>query len=184
MKRTDVQQAVADFTAKYQAMLADYAGRDLYPINSAMEIRVTGLDDPADVGVPPGTAAGRPVLSALSLDATDLKNGWDVAVWFDVLTIPGTPNASAFYHDLEQWVVGRFSGAAGRAMPEWSKGWAYTAASGPWTDTMGFLPYLRKTLTTGRDPNDDWNYALATLARYDKSHLFSNPFLDQLFQPV
>jgi hypothetical protein len=183
LKRTDVQQAVADFTAKFQAMLADYAGRDpgQYPINSALEIRVTGLDDPAEVGISP--TPDSPVLSALGMDATDRQNGWDVALWFDVLTIPKTAHAHEFYWELEQWVVGRFSGTAGRTMPEWSKGWAYTKEDGPWTDA-GFLEHVRQTLTAGRDPGDNWAYVLATLAKYDNSHLFSSMLLDQLLQPA
>ena len=72
-----------------------------------------------------------------------------------------------------------FSGAAGRTMPEWSKGWAYTADKGPWTDA-GFLRHIRQTLEVG----DNWTYVPTTLAKYDKSHLFSSPFLDQLFQPA
>ncbi len=184
LKKQDVQKAVADFHAKYQELLAKYAARTPaeYPVNSAMEIRVTGLDDPAEVHVPPGVTPASPVLSALSMDATDRQNRWDVAVWFDVLTIPGTPHANEFYRELENWLVTRFSGSTGRTMPEWSKGWAYTTDSGPWTDA-GFLKHVRQMLTD-RDSNDNWAYELATLAKYDKFHLFSGPFLDQLFQPA
>jgi hypothetical protein len=181
LKRSDVQQAVADLTQKFSSMLDDYAGRGQYPINSPVEIRVTGLDDPAEVGISPTPRS--PLLSALGIDATDRRNRWDVALWFDVLTIPGTPYANEFYRDLEQWIVGRFSGAAGRTMPEWSKGWAYTADKGPWTDA-DFVRYVRNLLTVGREAEDNWEYLLTTLAKYDKSHLFSSPFLDQLFQPA
>lgn len=181
--RAGIQQAVADVTAKYRAMLADYAARGQYPINSPMEIRVTDLDDEAHVATPGGVSPGRPILSALSMDATDRANGWNVAIWFDILTIPGTPYADAFYHELERWILTRFSGTEGRTMPEWSKGWAYTEQDGAWTDG-DFLQHVRRTLTDGRAPGDDWNFAVATLAKYDKSHLFSNPLLDRLFQPV
>jgi Cholesterol oxidase, substrate-binding/FAD binding domain len=185
LKRQHVQKAVADYAAKYLELLAKYAARNpgQYPVNSATEIRVTGLDDPAEVHLPPGATAASPVLSALSMDAADRLHGWDVAVWFDVLTIPGTPHANEFFRDLEDWMLQRFSAPAGRTMPEWSKGWAYTPDNGPWTDD-GFLKYVRKILTEGRDPNDNWAYELATLAKYDKSHLFSAPFLDRLFQPA
>jgi hypothetical protein len=179
LKRSDVQQAVADLAPKFLSMLDDYAGRGQYPINSAVEIRVTGLDDPTEVGISPTPSS--PVLSALGTDATDRQNGWDVALWFDVLTIPGTPHANEFYQDLERWIVERFSGSAGRTMPEWSKGWAYTADKGPWTDT-GFLRHVRNLLTAGREAGENWEYLRTTLAKYDKSHLFSSPFLDELFQ--
>jgi hypothetical protein len=36
----------------------------------------------------------------------------------------------------------------------------------------------------GRAPDHNWDYALAALAKYDKAHLFSSPFLDELFQPA
>ena len=68
-------------------------------------------------------------------------------------------------------------------MPEWSKGWAYSKDGGAWTESS-FLQYVRQTLTAGRAPDDNWDYALATLARYDASHLFSSPLLDALFQPA
>jgi hypothetical protein len=178
--RTGVQQAVADFTSKFSAMLAAYEGRGQYPVNSALEIRVTALDDPSTVGV---SGAETPVISALSMDATDRVNGWDVAAWFDVLTIPGTASANNFYAELEQWLLTRFSGSAGRVMPEWSKGWAYTAASGPWTDP-GFLDHVRNTLTAGRDSTHDWDYEVATLKNYDAFGIFFSPFLQQLFQPL
>jgi hypothetical protein len=185
LRKPDLQQALFDVTEKYQGMLAAYAARSpqQYPINSALEIRVTGLDDPAEVGVPPGVKADSPILSALGKDATDSQNNWDIALWFDVLTIPQTPHANEFYSELEQWLVTRFSGTAGRLMPEWSKGWAYSQDAGPWTDAS-FLRHIRQTLTVGRAPDHNWDHALATLAQYDKAHLFSSPFLDQLFQPA
>ena len=185
LRKPDLQQALFDITEKYLAMLAAYAALNpkQYPINSALEIRVTGLDDPADVRVPPGAKARSPTLSALGMDATDSQNGWDIALWFDVLTIPQTPHANDFYSEFEKWLVTRFSGTAGRTMPEWSKGWAYSKDGGPWTESS-FLQYVRQTLTAGRAPDNNWDYALATLAKYDASHLFSSPLLDALFKPA
>ena len=185
LRKPDLQQALFDITEQYLAMLAKYAARNpkQYPVNSAMEIRVTGLDDPAEVRVPPGVKPDSPTISALSMDATDRQNHWDIALWFDVLTIPQTPHSNEFYWELEQWLLARFAHAAGRTMPEWSKGWAYTKDKGPWTDP-GFLGHVRQTLTAGRPSNDNWEYESGTLAKYDKSHLFCSPFLDQLFQPA
>jgi hypothetical protein len=114
LRRADVQQAVHDMTTQFTTMLASYAGRGSYPVNSALEIRVTALDDPADVGV---ADAGSPVISALSMAGVDRLNGWDVAVWFDVLTIPGTEGSNEFDREIQQWIVSRFSGAAGRSCP-------------------------------------------------------------------
>ena len=177
LRRADVQQAVHDLVANYTSMLTSYAARGSYPVNSALELRVTALDDPATVGV---AGAESPVISALSQDGTDRANGWDVAVWFDVLTIPGTPGADQFYAELESWLLGRFSGTAGRLLPEWSKGWAYTAAGGAWT-SADFLAHIRSTLSDGRSASDDWAWESTTLNGLDAAGLFQNPFLTTLF---
>ena len=177
LRRSDVQLAVRDLVATYTAMLTTYAARGSYPVNSALELRVTALDDPATVGL---AGAESPVISALSQDATDRANGWDVAVWFDVLTIPNTPGSDQFYAELETWLVSRFSGTAGRLLPEWSKGWAYTAAGGAWTST-DFLAHIRSTLSDGRSSSDDWAWEAATLKGLDAAGLFENPFLTTLF---
>ena len=67
MKKSDVQQAVSDFT-KFSSLLASYEAQDKYPVNSAVEIRVTSLDSPQGVTVGPGLKAESPVISALSDD--------------------------------------------------------------------------------------------------------------------
>ena len=177
LRRSDVQLAVRDLVATYTAMLTTYAARGSYPVNSALELRVTALDNPATVGL---AGAESPVISALSQDATDRANGWDVAVWFDVLTIPNTPGSDQFYAELETWLVSRFSGTAGRLLPEWSKGWAYTAAGGAWTST-DFLAHMRSTLSDGRASSADWAWEAATLKGLDAAGLFENPFLTTLF---
>ena len=41
--------------------------------------------------------------------------------------------------------------------------------------------YIRTTLTTGRPTNDNWAWEVSTLAKYDGSGLFFNPFLSTLF---
>src|SRR6185295_18613324 len=109
MKKADVQQAVFDTTSKISALLASYEKSGKYPVNSAIELRVTSLDDPAPVAAVPGGKAESPVISALSADDLSKSNGWDVAVWIDVLTIPGTEHSSGFYAELEAWILERFS---------------------------------------------------------------------------
>jgi Cholesterol oxidase, substrate-binding/FAD binding domain len=179
LKRSGVQQAVHDFTAKFSELLNSYATKGQYPVNSAMEIRVTGLDDPSRVKMPPPNLIKTPTISALSEDSTDLANKWDVAVWFDVLSIPGTPHSNEFYTELEGWLLTRFSATAGRVVPEWSKGWAYTA-NGPWTSSA-FLTHIRQTFTEGRPEDATWTHEAATLAGYDKAGLFWAPLSQQLF---
>jgi hypothetical protein len=182
MRKADVQQAVHDFATQFTSMLNAYAKKWQYPINSPLEIRVTSLDDPALVGVPSGATAQSPVISALSYDEVAKQNNWDVALWLDVLTLPGTAHSNEFYEELEAWIQQRFTGAAARPMPEWSKGWAYTSA-GAWTSTA-YMESIREMCTTGRSSDDNWNYEVATLARYDKSNLFTNSLLSALFTPT
>ena len=47
IKKAGVQQAVFDFTTKFTSLLESYEKQNMYPVNSAVEIRVTSLDDPA-----------------------------------------------------------------------------------------------------------------------------------------
>jgi hypothetical protein len=180
LKKTDIQQAVHDFTFKFQEMLTRYKNNSLYPINSALEIRVTNLDDPQYVAVTPGMKAESPVISSLSQDELATHNQWDIALWVDVLTMPGTPGSNQFYREIEDWLLQRFSGNAGRVLPEWSKGWAYTDNGGPWTNQQ-FIENIRQSFTTNRDSNNNWKFEVETLKKYDRYNLFSNPLLDMLF---
>lgn len=174
MKKAQVQQAVADFAAKFTAMLAAYQKKKLWPINSPLEIRVSALDDPTKIVVPSGQASS-PVISSLSTDPAVQRNGWDVACWFDILTVipNGDPQqAYTFYTELESWFFTHF-GNGFRVCPEWSKGWAYTS-EGAWTNA-GVIQAMRDIF-----PN--WSWEVETLAKYDSANLFSNPFLKQLFK--
>jgi hypothetical protein len=178
MKREQVQQAVADVTKQFSAMLGAYQDRGLWPINSPLEIRVTALDDPAKIG----PTAQSPVISSLSVDPAVQRNQWDVACWIDVLTVipDGDPEqAYEFYADFESWCKSHF-GAGFRVCPEWSKGWAYTHPGGAWTDET-FIEDIRNKFTADRPEDGTWAWEAATLARYDSAGLFVNPFLKTLF---
>jgi hypothetical protein len=175
MKKTDVQQAVSDFTSKFTSLLASYEKQGKFPVNSAVEIRVTSLDDPAQVAIGSGIKVESPVISALTYDDLAKKNTWDVALWIDVLTLPGTNFSNAFYADLEAWVLDTFKGNAARSMPEWSKGWGYAAGQGAWTNPK-FFKHIREAFT-----ENNWKFEVDTLKKYDRSNLFTNPLLEQLF---
>jgi hypothetical protein len=179
MKKENVQRAVYEFTTKFNELLQAYAGKQQFPVNAPLEIRVTSLDDPRRVGA---ANAERPTISALSKDAEDEENGWDVALWLDVLTLPGTPYSNQFFLDLEEWIQQNFSDSYAKAMPEWSKGWAYTD-QGPWTNQQ-YMQSIRQMFTTGRSDQDNWNWEVAALRKYDQANLFSNSLLDQLFVPT
>ncbi|MGH6813915.1 MAG: cholesterol oxidase substrate-binding domain-containing protein, partial [Methylocella sp.] len=178
MKKADVQQAVVDFTTEFTSLLAKYEKQGKYPVNSAVEIRVTSLDDPAHVAIGSGIKAESPVVSALCYDDVAKQKGWDVALWVDVLTIPGTNFATEFYAELEAWILATFNGTAARparTLPEWSKGWGYKAGQGAWSDTL-FFDHIRQAFT-----GNSWKFEVDTLKKYDKFNLFTNPLLSQLF---
>jgi len=181
-KKENVQEVIHLFTKKFSDLLAAYAWKLKFPMNSPVEIRVTALDDPAKVAVDPGSTAQSPLISSLSYDNMAIQNEWDVAVWLDTLTLPGTPSSNDFYAELEKWIFETFSGTFARVYPEWSKGWAYNSG-GAWQNQQ-VLDEIRESYVTGRGDNDNWNFEVATLQQYDKHNLFRNPLLDVLFKPV
>jgi FAD/FMN-containing dehydrogenase len=168
VRRADVQWVVHTFAAEYQRLLTEYAGQGRFPVNGAVEIRATGLDEPSDVEV---AGAVAPLLSATTPDPANPE--WDTAVWLDVLTLPGTAHANAFYRDLERFLFAAFTGSRAAVRVEWSKGWAYTDEAA-WADP---------DLLGGAIPASfgaSWRTAVSTLDRYDPHRIFSNTFLDGL----
>jgi FAD/FMN-containing dehydrogenase len=161
--RSNIQHVVHEFTTFYQELLRRYADQGRFPVNGAVEIRVTGLDDPGEVDLP---GAQPPALSALRPRADHPE--WNVAVWLDVLTLPGTAHAERFYRELEQFIFATFAGTR----VEWSKGWAYTDEAA----------WSAPEVLHGRVPASfpDWDRAVATLNRYDPHRVFSTTFLDDL----
>lgn len=179
-KKEDAQQVIHLFTTKFTQMLNAYASKLKFPVNSPLEIRITALDDPAKVAVDSGVTAQSPVISSLSYDNVAIQNKWDVAVWLDVLTLPGTPSSNDFYTELEQWMLTTYTGSFARVHPEWSKGWAYTN-QGAWQNPTVF-ENIRTSFTTGRSAGDNWDFEAQTLQKYDSHNLFRNSLIDALFQ--
>jgi hypothetical protein len=179
MNKNDVQQAISDFAAQFESMLTKYQNQFKFPINSPLEIRVTGLDSGDDMPSFNNNPAGRPVISSLATDAETIENNWDVALWLDVLTIPGTQYSNEFFQELEEWFLQRFTSPKAKVVPEWSKGWAYTAA-GPWTNTS-FMDTVKKGFTTARDKDDNWDWEAATLAKYDSHNIYQSKLTETLF---
>ena len=170
--RANIQQVIYDFIAFYENQVAAYQAEGNYPMNGPVEIRVTGLDVPSDVMIPSATTAQ---LSALRPrpDQPD----WNVAVWFDILTMPGTPYSDQFYRAIEQWMFTHYVGSYAAARPEWSKGWAYTN-SAAWSDATMLNTTIPNAINAGQQRGDNWNTALATLDTYDPYKVFSNAFLN------
>lgn len=173
-KRSNIQNVLFDFTEKYKAMVKEYASRGSYPMNNAVEIRVTGLDK-ADESIIEGA-----VLPALSpARPVEGKPEWDVVIWLDNLTMPGAPDSNQFYTELETWVFAHFSGDYAETRVEWSKGWGYTH-TGVWNNLNVLQNIIPQSFDKGSETNDSWNEALSIFNKYDPHRLFSSPFLDVL----
>ena len=147
--RANVQQVIYDFTTYYQSQVALYQAQGDYPMNGPVEIRVTGLDTPTDVEIASATS---PQLSALRLRPD--QPSWDVAVWFDILTMPGTPYSFEFYRGIEQWMFSHYIGSYAAVRPEWSKGWAYTSTSA-WSDPIMLNSTIPNALRVGQSVADN-----------------------------
>ena len=72
-RRGDVQRVIHEFVTYYQSKVTEYRGRQRYPMNGPVEIRVTGLDQPDDVGIE-GAWGHRVVVSNLKGDAYTLQS--------------------------------------------------------------------------------------------------------------
>ncbi|WP_327682575.1 cholesterol oxidase substrate-binding domain-containing protein [Kitasatospora sp. NBC_00458] len=174
-RRADLQWVVAEFADRYRALLDAYRARGEFPVNGSVEIRVTGLDDPAWSGVP---GARPPLLSALRPRPD--RPEWDTAVWVDVLAFPGTPGLNRFGRELEQALLRSFDGTRAGLRVEWSKGWAYTEDAA-WADPDVLDRVIPASHRDGGGPG--WDEAIAVLDRHDPHRVFGNPFLDRLLKP-
>ncbi|MCX5054965.1 MULTISPECIES: cholesterol oxidase substrate-binding domain-containing protein [unclassified Streptomyces] len=169
--RAQVQRVVAEFTSFYRERLNAYAALGRFPVNGSVEIRVTGLDDPADAEL---DGARAPLLSALRQSETHPE--WDTAVWLDVLTLPGTPHAEAFLRELEQFLLRTYDGEHALTRVEWSKGWAYTDEA-VWSDEE-----VLGTAIPASFGEAVWGRAAGVLDRLDPHRVFGNGFLDRLLR--
>jgi FAD/FMN-containing dehydrogenase len=174
--RANIQQVVSDFYTQYTSRLNYYAGLGQYPMNGPIEIRVTGLDHPADALV---TGAQSPILS--SVRPRPDENGWDVAVWLDMGTLPVTAGFSQFYADMEAWIWSHYTGSYATVRPEWSKAWACTS-SAPWANGTILGSTIPAAVSAGQASGDGWSTAVSILTAYDPNGVFSNPFLDTLLR--
>jgi FAD/FMN-containing dehydrogenase len=173
-RRADLQWVVSRFAAYYSDLLDTYAARGEFPVNGQVEIRVTGLEDPAVCGVP---GARPPLLSALRPRPD--RPDFDTAVWIDILSLPTTPALHRFYRDIEQFLLTVVDGPRAAVRVEWSKGWAYTETAA-WADPAVLGTVIPGTQRAGGGPG--WDEAVVTLDRLDPHHVFSNPFLDGLLR--
>ena len=179
--RADVQYVVSSFVSAYQKLLdaaSAHQPSPQYPMNGPIEIRVTGTDTGAGLGIP---GAEPPALSATA----PIPGAFDTVVWVDALSIPNSnyyqnPDTDPFYTNLETallalWGPQGTDKARAVIRPEWSKGWGFSA-TGAWTNgatTDGYLATF---------PRFQW--AKDTLAKYDAAGIFTDGFLTQfIFKP-
>ncbi len=170
--RANIQRVINDFIVSYQARVAAYQANGDYPMNGPVEIRVTGLDQVSDVLV-----AGAEQTQISALRPRPDQTQWDVAVWFDILTIPGTPNADQFYRDTEQFMFSNYTGDYAMVRPEWSKGWAYTATAA-WADPTMLSTTIPNAFRVGQPADTNWDATLASFDQYDPNHIFASPLTD------
>ena len=173
--RENVQHVIADFCEYYQNKLTEYQNSRRFPANGPVEIRVTGLDTPDDSII---FNAQTPALSAIK-PCPDHPE-WDCAVWFDILTLPGTPSATEFYTEVESWMVQRYQGDS-LMRPEWSKGWGYTKEKA-W-DSVNYLDHeIPKVHAQGQPSLLTISTASKTLKSYDPHALFTAPLIDKILK--
>ena len=170
--RSQVQRVVSEFFDFTNSRLQAYAAQGKYPANGPVEIRCSGLDNPAEVQAP---GAVTTMLSTVRPRPDHPE--WDTVVWLVNTTIAGTPDCQAFYRDIEQFVYGTYNGSYAFARPEWAKGFAYTGTKA-WADPTVLGTTIPDTYRAGLPSAGNWDAALAALDSYDPHRVFSNSFLD------
>ena len=169
--RKDLQLALWLYFDLFEGLVRDFKKVGRYPTNMPVELRVSGLDH--------GEAVGNrdpPLLSAMTTQG--VPSHFDTALWIDNICFPGTPHGHEFYAQLEAGLMRIYQQPTIDAMLrcEWSKGWAYTADKGPYTDEA-FKNYVRRGY-----PN--WNSAIATFDKLDPKKIFSNDCWDAFMTTV
>jgi FAD/FMN-containing dehydrogenase len=171
--RADLQRVLSEFHQKYLSMQQAYRDRGEYPMNGPVEIRVTGVDRPEDCLVP---GAQVPLLSAARPWTGHPE--WDCVIFFNILSVPGTPVSARYYAELEDWFYANYPSYAGVRV-EWSKGWAYTEA-GAYTNELTLGARIPASFTQGMAQDAGFRAAVDMLDRLDPHRVFSTKFLDRL----
>lgn len=165
--RANIQRVVHEYVAKHRELVAAYKARGLYPSNMPLEIRCTGVERAADVGV---AGAETPSLSAMSPHPDHPE--WDTVVFLSALSLVGSAGLYEFGRDFEQWIFGNYSGNYALARGEWSKAWAATSEAF-WVNSDVLENKIPASLP-------GWTPALQILRQLDPHKLFGNDFHDRL----
>ena len=173
--RANVQRVISDFITEYQSRVKQYQNLNRYPMNGPVEIRVTGLDQPNDSIVPNAQTAA---LSAIKPCPNHPE--WDCAVWFDILTLPGTPYAAEFYTEFEAWMMQYYQGDC-LMRPEWSKGWGYTRNKA-WENVSYFEQEIPRVHAQGQVEDLSIHTISQIFKQYDPYNLFTSPLIDKILK--
>lgn len=170
IKRADIQKTVNTFFNYFNPHLKVFNQTfGFYPVNAPVEIRFTGLDDPALLNIP---GAEPPLLSAASPMSGDPDV--DTVFWIDILSMPLTAGMAQFFIDLETFIHVTWPGAA---RPEWSKGWAFSTANIAWDPTS---VVITKRIPDAYSYNNAMARAQQTLDSYDQGSIYYSPLLQKL----
>ena len=175
--RANIQQVVSDFYTQYTTLLDTFQTAGKFPMNGPVEIRVTGLDNPGDVGI-----TGARVVQLSATRPRPDHPEWDCAVWLDIHTLPRTRWAEEFYREVEQWCLTNYTGDYAGWRVEWSKGWGYTDDAA-WTDPVVIGATIPASLTDGQPDGQQFADARTTLNALDPHRIYSTPLLDMLLGP-
>ncbi len=164
-RRADLQRVVYDFTEFYRTRLREYQEQGQFPVNGPLHIRASSIDNVNGLELPD---ARTPLLSPIAPNSS--QPDWDVAVWIELLNLPGTPYANQFYRELEEFLFSHFCPPYAMPRIEWSKAWGYTD-EGPYRDRG----------VVGDSYGDSLAAASSTLSSHDPHGVFSNDSLDHIF---
>ncbi|BBH52342.1 cholesterol oxidase substrate-binding domain-containing protein [Fluviispira sanaruensis] len=170
-KRENIQKVLNDLYKQYNYLIDKYRAQSKYPINGPLEIRVTGLDNARNL------TDTSPILS--SIHKVDSHPDWNVGIWINVLTLPGTPFANHFYTELEEWIYTNYCEPYATVRVEWSKGWAYNQSSA-WVNKNMIRNIISTSFKNKDDDNSDWDRAASILNENDPHRVFSSPLIDSL----
>ncbi|KAB8031803.1 cholesterol oxidase substrate-binding domain-containing protein [Fluviispira multicolorata] len=173
-KRSNIQRVLNEFYTYYNYLIEKYRERSIYPINGPVEIRVTGLEESDDII---NTSALPPLLSSLKKNSK--YSEWDVGIWLNILTFPGTPYSNEFYMNIEQWIFANYSEPYAAVRVEWSKGWAFERNS-VWKNKLFIENQISKSFYSEIAPVSDLELASAIYQKYDPYHIFSSPLIESL----
>ncbi|QBJ97106.1 FAD-binding protein [Rhodococcus sp. ABRD24] len=171
--RANIATVIHDFAHWFNERIEFYRAKGQFPLNGPVEIRCCGLDQPADVQVP---SAGPPTIAATRPRPDHPE--WDVAIWLNVLGVPGTPGMFEFYQEMEQWMRTHYNNSDATFRPEWSKGWAF--GPNPYTDVDIVTNKMPATYRQGVPVTENWDTARARFNEIDPHRIFTNAFMDQL----